>query len=400
MRADEPVRPRLGPRPDPPIGPAPFTTEWIISPPPPPPPRRPPTLPRWVPSERVLSALLVLLLVGSIALTNAVSGDAHRQAPATVTPAAVAAALDPTPTATAAEASGQLVPTGAATARPPVAPAVATAPTAGGQAASTTSDPPPANALLPKYRILAYYGHPGSSSMGILGEFNKDDLLAKLKDQAAAYEEADPTRPVMPAFELIASVAQPDPGNDGTYLLHTGPQILDEYADFTAQHGIQLILDVQIGRSSVADEIEAVRPWLERPNVQLALDPEFAMAEGEIPGNTIGGIDASDVAYAQRTLAKLAADKGLPPKILIVHQFFESMIRNRGELKPVPGVQLVIDVDGFGQPSDKTAVYNQFNGDGHVQFDGIKLFYKQDDPLMTPQDVLALRPAPDVVIYQ
>jgi len=262
---------------------------------------------------------------------------------------------------------------------------------------SASTDP---RALLPKYRILSYYGHPNSDTMGILGEYSKEDLLAKLQEEGAAYEAADPSRPVMLAFELIATVAQPYPAENDTYLTTTGDDLIQEYLDFATANNMILILDVQIGRSTVKAEIDKVEKWLLYPNVHLALDPEFAMAEGEIPGTTIGGIDASDVTYAQERLAQLATENDLPPKVLIVHQFHEEMIRGSESLAPVDGVQLVIDFDGFGDPANKVAGYNLFLQDRQIQFAGIKLFYKQDDPLMSPQDVVSLSPPPDFVVYQ
>jgi len=298
----------------------------------------------------------------------------------------------PTPTVTARPTEAPAtVPTAPPTEIPVLAPTVA--PTA-------VASPALAKAgLLPNYRVLAYYGHPRSKAMGILGEHDIETLYAKMKEQAAVYEAADSSRPVMLAFEVIASVAQPEPGADGTYLLSTGATTIDEYADFAAAHDMQLILDVQIGRSTVADEIEAVLPWLKRSNVHLALDPEFAVPEGSAPGDVIGGISAADVTYAQETLAAISAEHDLPPKMLIVHQFVEWMIVDKAELAPVPGVQLVIEVDGFGVPVDKQAIYAQFVENELIEFGGIKLFNRKDDPLMTPREVLALTPPPDLVIY-
>lgn len=263
--------------------------------------------------------------------------------------------------------------------------------------------PAPVNetgALLPKYRIISYYGFPGNQLMGILGEYDKDTLYAKLQDQAAAYQAADPSRPTMLAFEVIASVAQADPGTDGLYLSHTDPSILNEYADYTAAHNMILLLDVQFGRDTIQNEIDAVRPWLQRPNVQLALDPEFHVAAGEKPGVDLGSIPASWITYAQQQLVQISQQYHLPPKILLVHQFRISMIQDRDQLSAIPGVQLVLNADGFGDPGLKTTVYGQLVQAGVPQFIGVKLFYKQDDPLMTPEQILGLTPAPDVVIYQ
>jgi hypothetical protein len=265
------------------------------------------------------------------------------------------------------------------------------------QPAAAATDP---DAILPRYRILSYYGHPFNENMGILGEHSKEELLRLLQEEQAAYEAADPSRPVMPAFELIASVAQNWPADDDTYLLHTDVETIQEYVDFTAENGILLILDIQIGHSTVRAEIDKIEQWLLYPHVQLAIDPEFAMDEGVVPGTSIGGIDAADITYAQERLAKLALDNDLPPKVLIVHQFYEGMIRNSETLAPIEGVQLLIEFDGFGDPANKTVGYNMFIRDRPIEFGGIKLFYRQDDPLMTPADVVALTPSPDLIIYQ
>jgi hypothetical protein len=175
---------------------------------------------------------------------------------------------------------------------------------------------------------------------------------------------------------------------------------LREYIEYAAENDMIVILDVQIGRGTVALEIEKVRDLLAYPNVHLALDPEFAIAEGETPGDHIGSLNAESITYAQQVLAEIAAEHGIPPKMLIVHQFREDMITGKGDLAPMPGVQLVIDADGFGEPELKTFVYNYLVRDEPVEYGGIKLFYNQDSPLMKPREILDLVPAPDVIIYQ
>jgi hypothetical protein len=221
-----------------------------------------------------------------------------------------------------------------------------------------------------------------------------------IRAQAADYAAADPSRPVIPAFELIATVAQRVPGADGTYILDTDHETLKTYIDYAADHDMLVFLDLQIGRGTVPDEIEKVRDLLALPNVHLALDPEFAVAEGEIPGEYIGSVPAESIAYAQKTLADISAEAGIPPKVLIVHQFREDMIQDKQTLAPYPGVQLVIDADGYGAPELKTAVYNFLVRDEPIEFAGVKIFFKQDVPLLDPQEILALVPPPDVIIYQ
>ena len=162
-----------------------------------------------------------------------------------------------------------------------------------------------------------------------------------------------------------------------------------------------LILDVQFGHRTVQQEIAAMEPYLKYPHVQLALDPEFAVDDGEVPGTVIGSIDAADVLYAQQELARISAENGIPPKLLIVHQFTDSSITNRETIAQIPGVQFVLEVDGFGSPDEKRSTFALLTGGEVFDFHGFKLWYNgQDDPIMTPEEVLALDPQPDLIIYQ
>jgi hypothetical protein len=150
----------------------------------------------------------------------------------------------------------------------------------------------------------------------------------------------------------------------------------------------------------VADELAVLEPYLRRPHTHLALDPEFAMGPGQVPGQAIGSLDATDVNTAIQTLADLVEADQLPPKVLIVHRFLPSMLTRAAAIQPDPRVQLVIDMDGYGTPGVKISKYHTFIRDAGVDFGGIKLFYHHDTPLLAPEDVLALDPPPDVVIYQ
>lgn len=383
-------------------GPAPFSSDWTRSPSREAPRRWPPLLPAWVPSERRLGAGLVLLLTAVAVLLAGGAEPGRLAAPAKVRSNRTVASV-PTATLAAREAavavdsrSPTAVTGGAIGTVPPVpAPAVAfNAPRA------APVEPAADGALLPTYRILTYYGHPHDENMGILGEYEMEELRDRLLAEASNYEAADPSRPVLPAFEVIATVAQPVPGDDGTFILDTDKETLTEYADFAEANDLLLFLDLQIGRGTVASEIEKVRFLLERPNVHLALDPEFAIAEGEIPGEYIGELRAESITYAQETMAALSQVLGIPPKVIILHQFREDMIIGKDELGPVPGVQLVLDADGYGAPELKTDVYNILVRDEPIEFAGVKLFYKQDKPVMTAAEILALEPSPDLVIYQ
>ncbi|CAA9543612.1 MAG: hypothetical protein AVDCRST_MAG87-288 [uncultured Thermomicrobiales bacterium] len=258
----------------------------------------------------------------------------------------------------------------------------------------------PAEGLLPENRILLYYGFPENENMGILGEMDPDALLERLNAQADEYRAADPSRPVKVGFELIASVAQASPQEDGSYIADTDKKWLDMYTEYTREKEILLFFDVQMGMRSPREDYSGLEPWLKEPHVHLAIDPEFAMRPGEVPGVNYGQITGADITEAQNFLVELAQANGIPPKVLIVHQFRLDMIEDKESVAPVPGVQLVIDEDGFGTPKEKAETYEVMIAQDPIEFHGIKLFYQQDVPLMTPAEVLAFEPTPDLIIYQ
>jgi len=348
----------------------------------------------WVaPREGLLAALVVVCLILLTAPWSTgidlATDDSNSDVPAiasqlTPAPAAGQAASSPS-----VEAMSETASAGTAAELPP-----ATSTTV---SVAETDD----GALLPEYRILSYYGFPRVAEMGILGEYDMAELLPLLQGQAAEYEQADPSRPVKLAFEVITSVAQQWQQDDGSHLAYISMDRLQEYVDFTAENDLLLILDMQFGRKTVQEEVDAVREMLKYPHVHLALDPEFAIDEGEVPGTVVGQIDAADIQYALEELATISEENGIPPKMLIVHQFIESSITNREKIVPVPGVQLMLEIDGFGTPDEKRSTYAVLTSGSSIEYYGFKLLYTtEDDPRMTPSEVLSLDPIPDIVIYQ
>jgi hypothetical protein len=255
-------------------------------------------------------------------------------------------------------------------------------------------------ALLPANRIVAYYGNPLSPILGRLGEGPPDEMIERLRQTVAYYAEADPSRPVKPALELITPLAQSGPGEDGLYRARMPDELIEEVAGWAADNELLLILDVQIGRSSVAEEVGVLLPYLSRPDIHLALDPEFAMGSSQVPGQAIGSLDGSEINTAIRMLAEVVEAEGLPPKVLIVHQFLPSMITNAELIDTDPRVQVVVVMDGFGGPAAKISKYTTFIRDAGLDFGGMKMFYKYDSPLLEPEEALGLEPPPDVIIYQ
>ncbi|MBA4182009.1 MAG: hypothetical protein C0506_15575 [Anaerolinea sp.] len=264
-----------------------------------------------------------------------------------------------------------------------------------------TLRPASATSVFRNCQVVAFYGVPGVPGLGVLGQYpDSAAMLAGLKAQAAAYDEVNGGRRVVGALHLIAAVAQASAGPDGNYLERASNTVIQQLIDFAEQHDLLVILDLQIGWSTVAEEVEAVLPYLANPRVHLALDPEWTMSEGYRPGEVIGSMDAAQINVAQAMLRDLVVAKRLPDKVLIVHQFTPGMITNKAEIAAVEGVDLVIDIDGFGYAAAKVSEYNAFvEGDG-MEHGGMKLFYKQDIDLMPPATVSSLVPQPDVVIYQ
>lgn len=263
-----------------------------------------------------------------------------------------------------------------------------------------TPPKPLPGSVLPGCRIVAYYGNPLSKRMGVLGQYPPAQMLAKLDSQAKLYERADTTMPVVRALELITPVAQGSPGAKGLWRMRMPDTLIENVAKLAESKGDLLILDVQVGKSNVATELEPLLPWLKRPYVHLALDPEFSMKGPEPPGKKIGTMDAADVNVAVHVLEKLVDENKLPPKILIVHRFTQKMLTNHEKIERDPRVQVIVNMDGFGPPSLKLGSYQAYVHDRPVQYFGIKLFYKNDKPMFTPADVLRLFPIPQYVQFQ
>jgi hypothetical protein len=265
--------------------------------------------------------------------------------------------------------------------------------------------PADGRALLPFNRIVAYYGNFYSKGMGVLGQYPEEEMLQKLKDTVAEWEAADPSTPVIPAIDYITIVAQGSAGKDGKYRARMPDDQIDHALALAEQlHGI-VILDVQVGLSDLPTELPIYEDYLKRPNVHLAIDPEFAMHNGTRPGRVIGTFDASDVNYAANYLANLVREYNLPPKVLIVHRFTEDMVTNYKKITPLPEVQVVVDMDGWGDQAKKIGTYTYTVAAEPVQFTGFKLFYKNDllppsTGMLTPAQVLKLTPSALFIQYQ
>jgi hypothetical protein len=258
--------------------------------------------------------------------------------------------------------------------------------------------------ILPAKRIVAFYGNPLSKGMGILGALPPDEMLAKLDKEVALWNAADPDHPVQPALHLIAVVAQNSPGTAGKYRLRIDSAVIAKVYGWAKKRDALLFLDVQVGTGTLQEELPRLIPWLKQPDIHLAIDPEFSMKRGNVPGTRVGTFDAADINYASDLLADLVTKEHLPPKVFVVHRWTRDMLTGYKRIKLDSRVQMVIDMDGWGPPSLKRESYRVYVAKYPVEYTGFKLFYHNDTKggsrLMSPADVLALHPKPLYIQYQ
>jgi hypothetical protein len=251
--------------------------------------------------------------------------------------------------------------------------------------------------ILPDFRVVAYYGAPQDRQLGALGIGTPDHAAKRLAQQAKPYGRA--SRPVLPALELIAVVAAGAPGRNGLYNLRQPGSVIRRYLKAARKAKALLLLDIQPGRSDFFTEATRLRKWLEQPDVGLALDPEWRMGPGEVPGKVIGKVGAREVNATTAWLAQLVKRENLPQKLLLVHQFTDNMVPEK-QLKRPPGLAYVLNVDGFGSREVKVAKYHNFVSQAPGFRRGFKLFYQEDADTMSPRQVMQLSPRPDVVVYE
>lgn len=264
---------------------------------------------------------------------------------------------------------------------------------------------PKVGAILPFYRVVAYYGNFYSKGMGVLGQYPEDEMLAKLQGEIEKWKAADPTTPVMPAIHYIVTTAQGLPQKDGSYSLRMPDSQIDHALELAAKINGIVFIDFQVGKSTLQKELPQYEKYLAMPNVHLGIDPEFSMKGNYPPGREIGMFTADDINYAINYLTGLVKANDLSPKILVVHRFTHDMVTNAERIAPTPEVQFVMDMDGWGDKAKKLGTYTNVVAAEPVQFTGFKLFYKNDllppsTGMYTPAELMKLTPRPIYIQYQ
>ena len=262
-------------------------------------------------------------------------------------------------------------------------------------------------AILPGKRIVAFYGNIRSKGMGILGREPKEQMFRKFAGVLKEWQAADPSRPVQAALHNVTITAQGTAGKDGKWRLMNSKATIEEVIGWAKEHKCIIFLDVQPGHSTLAAELPKLEPYLKDPIVHLGIDPEFSLSTmpGVRPNQRIGTLDAKDVNFAVSFLARIVSENKLPPKVLTVHRFTRKMITNYKNIKLDPRVQIVMHMDGHGEPTLKKDSYHDYIVKEPVQYTGFKLFYEYDarpapHHIMTPSEVIALTPSPLYIQYQ
>lgn len=269
---------------------------------------------------------------------------------------------------------------------------------AGEEAAAPPELPRGGRSLLPDYRLVGFYGAPQDDALGALGIGSPEEAGRRLLKQAEAYEGE---RPVLPVFELLATIAAASPGEDGLYRTHQPHSVIRKYLAAVREVDGILLLDIQPGRADFPSEMKRLERYLAEPDVGLALDPEWRIGPAEIPGQVIGSVSSAEVNEVSASLAATVKRLDLPEKLFVIHQFTDDMITSKDLLKSRKGLATVLNVDGFGDPPNKIAKYQQLRPSRDSGFaSGFKLFYSEDTNLMSPGDVFDLKPMPDLIVYE
>ncbi len=306
----------------------------------------------------------------------------------------------PTKTATAAPTHTPL-PTDTPTATPTNTPTntpTATptdTPTATPTHTTTPTATPTPRPYLADRRLVAYYGWAKGRALGILGNSPRDEMLVDLRRITAEYQ-AFSAEPVWPTFHMITTVAHTEPPN---YSYQLEAEVIEDWIAFAERENAAVILDFQPGRADLMSEVERLLPYLYNENVHLALDPEWTMSDTQIPLIHIGQMYAEQINEVQAALNQVAIEIGVN-RVLILHQFKDSMLPDKADIIDYPYVELVIDSDGAFSAEVKMDSYLQYTAEPAFEYGGIKLFTVRDRRLLTPEEVMALEPQPHIIIYQ
>jgi hypothetical protein len=255
--------------------------------------------------------------------------------------------------------------------------------------------------LFPRYRLVGYAGREGAETLGRLGIGDLGARGAELVKRAKPYADG---RQILPVFELIATMATTFPTADGRYRVRADDALISRYLEAARRQRALLLLNIQPGRADFLPEVKVYEKWLRQPDVGLALDPEWAVGPGQIPGSVYGQTSGAELNGVARYLSRIVTANKLPEKALVFHQVAASVVRKQSGLQAHPGIVVIKSVDGIGSRAAKETTWRRLTtGMPHQFHAGFKLFFIEDrrqGALMTPAEVLALHPEPEYVMYE
>ncbi len=341
-------------------------------------------------ATRLARGLASGLACGAVLLATGCSSTASPGAEVADPPAAPATAGSSSPIAgaTPSGSGGEPTPGASPSATPTEQPVAATLPRGGRE-------------IFPRYRLVGFAGNPGSEAFGKLGIGDLDDRARDLERQAEPYAR---DREILPVFELIATVAHSTGGADGMFRSRASDELIRQHLQAARRAKALLLLNIQPGRADFLPEVEAYRRWLREPDVGVALDPEWAVDDGQVPGQSYGNTSGAELDSVASYLAELVAEYDLPEKAMVFHEVADSVVREETKLRSHDGVVSIKSVDGIGSPGAKRTTWRALTDDlPRSVHPGFKLFYVEDvesGPLMTPRQVLRLEPTPEYVLYE
>jgi hypothetical protein len=249
---------------------------------------------------------------------------------------------------------------------------------------------------LSQFRLVAFYGSPTGPSLGLVGDWPREEMHRQLLSTIATYEPFS-DRLILPAFHLVTTVANPHPPE---YRHHVSLEMIEEWVAAAKALETAVILDIQPGRADLLAEYGRLEYLLHEPHVHLAIDPEFTMNAAQVPGAHIGQLYAAQINEIQARLNAVGAEIGLN-RVLILHQFRPSMLPDKALIEDYPFVEIVIDGDGVGPANVKIQNYITYADEPAFEFGGFKLFPTDGDyPILSPAEVMGLEPQPALIIYQ
>ncbi|MVA75832.1 hypothetical protein GC722_07320 [Auraticoccus sp. F435] len=259
--------------------------------------------------------------------------------------------------------------------------------------------------VFPEHRLVGFSGYPGSPALGRMGVGRLDDRVEEMIEVGEDYT-AGGRRP-LPVLELIATMVHSTPGPDGSYRTRVDDDVVADHLEAARRHDALLLLNIQPGRADMLAEVQHYERWLSEPDVGVALDPEWAVGEDEVPGRVFGSTTGAELDEIAGWLDELTERERLPEKVMLYHQLRVDIVEDPEDLEAEEHEHLavVVSIDGIGPPGAKRKTYEAISRTvpGGVHH-GFKLFYEEDaegsSRLMTPEEVMDLEPRPEYVLYE